>query len=473
LVYLRQESVVKRVQSGILALLAICGGCASNEQRGAGTLAPPPEFAPQKGQAQRPTAAEPVRQPMADETRATEEASGRIAKTGDVGRYYPVAAAEIPAAHIVARVNGQAITLGDLQRPLIEGYGLRVLLFQIQLNLARQQAIEQKVTYTRADIDAELERTLKAGFQDAAREDYPALLAQLLERQGASRAEFDMGIEIKTILRKIAEPQLKDKITDDNLMEMFNAVYGESAVIKHVQCSNALEAQQAKVRLAAGEKWEDIVRTMSRNVRTAALDGELPPFSRQTVNWGSGWGKVPEGFKAWAFGGVKVGDISDPIQADGSYHILKLERRIQPKVVKFEDVKDGLRAELYQKLLDQGVAELRNQLLGMMKRAMVIEDPTLRRQYESKIAEQEKSIKEEDRIRSELKSRIKAATQESGPATRPVTTQPAATQPAPAPPQGAPAPAKPGSASPANAPPGEQPPAPKSGPAPDQTNKAK
>ena len=467
---------MKRALCGILAL-AVCGGCAGNGgSNNAGALTPPGEFAPRAGAAQQ----QPVRQPLADQTRPAEEEAGRIAKqntSGNANGYHPVAAVEIPADRPVAMVNGQPITMGELQKPLIEGYGLRVLLFKIQLNLARQKAVEQKVTYTKADVDAEMERTLKAGFQDAAKEDYPALLTQLLERQGVSRAEFEMVIETNTILRRIAEPQLKDKINDENLMEMFNAVYGESAVIKHIQCSNALEAQQAKVRLAAGEKWEDIVRTMSRNVRTAALDGELPPFSRQTVNWGAGWGKVPEGFKAWAFGGAKVGDVSDPIQADGGYHILKLERRIQPKVVKFEDVREGLRADLYQKLLDQGVNELRNQLGGMVRRAMVIEEPTLRRQYESKLAEQEKAIRDEDRIRSELKSRIKTA--EEAATTQPATTRPAGgttqptTQAAP-PAQGAPAPANPGAAAPpAKAPAGEQPPASKSGGGPDPTKPAK
>jgi parvulin-like peptidyl-prolyl isomerase len=407
---LSQELVVKRVFSGIAAL-AFLGGCASSNQQASNNAATGPL-------ASNTAANSAVRQPMADETR----------DTATPGRYHPVAAVDIPSSQVIARVNGQPITMGELQRPLIEGYGLRVLLFQIQLNLARQKAVEQKVNYTQADVVAELERTLKVGFKDAPKEDYPNLLNQLLERQGVSRAEFDMVIETNTILRRIAEPQLKDKITDANLQEMFNAVYGETVVVRHIQAANPLEAQQARTRLAAGEKWEDVVRAASRNARTAALDGELPPFTRQTATWAGDWGKVPEGFKQWAFGGVKVGDISDPIQADGAYHILKLERKIQPKVIKFEDVKESLRADLYEKLVDQGVNELRNQLGLMAKRSMTIEDPTLRKQYEAKVSEQAKAIKDEDRIRNELRSRVQAATQAATtqPATR-ATTQPAAT----------------------------------------------
>jgi hypothetical protein len=413
---------VKRVISGIAALaLTFIGGCASSNS-------PPAQTSPTSTSL---GGNPPVRQPMADETRQVDQSQAH--KNGDPRRYHPVAAVEVPSDRVIARVNGQPITMGELQKPLIEGYGLRVLLFQIQLSLARQKAVEQKVTYTQADVEAELERTLKVPFKDAAREDYPMLLNQLLERQGVSRAEFDMVIETNTILRRIAEPQLKDKITDDNLQEMFNAVYGETAVVRHIQSANPLEAQQAKTRIAAGEKWEDVVRAVSRNARTAALDGELPPFTRQTVNWAGDWGKVPEGFKQWAFGGAKVGDVSDPVQADGAYHILKLERKVQPKVIKFEDVKEGLRSDLHEKLIDQGVNELRNQLGVMAKRSMSIDDPTLRKQYEVKVSEQAKAIKDEDRIRNELKGRVRAATQEAAiqPATQPATTRPASTtQPA-------------------------------------------
>jgi hypothetical protein len=466
---------VKRVIGGMLALAVMVGCGSSNSQQSAQAPAAGPA-APLGKDAQQ----DDIRQPMADETRPIEPR----------GTYHPVAVVEIPSDRVIARVNGQPITMGELQKPLVEGYGLRVLLFQTQLNLARQKAVEQKVTYTRADVDAEFERTMKVGFQDAPKEDYPALLAQLLERQGVSRAEFDMLIETNTILRRIAEPQLKDKITEDHLREAFNSLYGETAVVKHIQCANALEAQQAKMRLASGEKWEDVVRQMSRNPRTAAIDGELPPFSRSTTQWAAGWGKVPEGFKAWAFGGAKVGDISDPIQAEGAYHIVRMERKIQPKVVKYEDVKEGIRADLYKRLIDQGLNELRNQLGAMVKRAMVIEDPTLRRQYESKVAEQEKAMKEEERIRGDIKSRVRAATQEA--ATQPAgagdsmmptlsATRPsAATQPAPVQnpqKQGAPQPGGttpgPQQASPAKAPAGEQPPATKSGGGPDSTKQAK
>lgn len=359
----------------------------------------------------------------------------------------PVNAGEIPAGSVVARVNGKAITMGELQKPLLEGYGLKVLLFQIQLTLARQQAADSKppVTVTKEDIAKELDHTMQAGFgKEVSKDDYPALLNQLLSKQGVSRAEWDMVIETNAILRKIAEPKLRDVITNANLQEAFNNLYGQTVAIRHIQCANPQEAMQAKMRIASGEKFENVARMMSRNARTAALEGELPPFSRSTVAWPGGWGEVPQSFKDWAFA-AKSGDLSDPIQAEKAYHILRLDKKMEPKAIKFEDVKDSIREELYQRLVEQAINELRVRLASMARTAMTIEDPTLRREFENRLAEQQKNSKEEDKARKDLLSRIK-------PATLPSTTQ-STTQPS-----GTPAPEK-GNASPAKAPTGERPPA--------------
>jgi foldase protein PrsA len=366
-----------------------------------------------------------------------------------------VVAADAPSSSgdVVATVNGQPVTMDELRKPLIEAYGLKILLYQIQLKTARQVAAEKKIQLTDADFATEYDRTLKQGFGDAPKADYPALLEQLLDKKGVSRAEFDMQLQVNAILRKIAEPELKDKITDEKLKEAFNQVYGENVVVRHIQVANAQEAAQAKVRLAAGEKFETLVQTMSRNARTAPLNGELPPFSRNSETWGAIPGKVPQGFKEWAFSS-KVGDISDPISAEGGYHILKLERRTEPKVVKFDAVKDGLRAQLQEQLVEQGIKELRGKLAVLARQAMDIKEPTLKAQFEKKLAEQTKAA-EAEKARLDLLNKGKTGDDAAAPGAQPGSV-PRAT---PLTPSGAPAG---GPASPANAPAGERPPAPKS-----------
>jgi len=242
------------------------------------------------------------------------------------------------------------------------------------------------------------------------------------------------------------------------LWQIFNAQYGEKAVIRHIQCANPQEAEQVKARLAAGERFETLVHTMSRNNRTAPADGELPPFTRQADSWDNNVtkGKIPQGFKDFAFGlTTKVGDYSDTIQADNAYHILKLERKTEPKVIQFKDVKDTLRADLQEQAITKGVQILRNQLLQKAQATLKIEEPTLKKQMEERqeAARKAASAQAEERARQDLMAKIKAATAPSVP-------------PTPLPnnlkvPSGTPAPGGAGT-SPATAPPGEQPPATKS-----------
>jgi len=371
-------------------------------------------------------------------------------------------AADAPPSNkdIVATVNGQPITKAELDKPLIEAYGLKMLLYQVQLKVARQVAAEKKIEITDADFANEYDRTCKQGFGDAPKADYAALLEQLLDKKGVSRAEFDMQLQVNAILRKIAEPELKDKITDDKLKEAFNQVYGENVVVRHIQVANAQEAAQVKVRLAAGEKFDTLVQTMSRNARTVPLNGELPPFSRNTADWGANWGKVPQGFKDWAFS-AKIGDISDPISAEGGYHVLKLERKTEPKVVQFAAVKDGLKTQLQDQLVEQGIKELRGKLSVLARQAMDIKEPTLRAQFDKKVAEQTKAA-EADRARQDLLNKGKTGAEAAAPGAQPGSV-PQATPPTPPTPltnpSGAPAG---GPAAPANASAGERPPAPKS-----------
>jgi foldase protein PrsA len=370
-----------------------------------------------------------------------------------------------PAGEVVATVNGKPITKAELEKPLIEAYGLKFLLYQIQFSTAQQEAAKKNIVLTDKDFADELDRTLKQGFGDAPKADYGPLLEQLLDKKGVSRAEFDIQIKTNAILRKIAEPELKGKITPEMLKEAFNQVYGENVIVRHIQCANAQEASQAKVRLAAGEKFETLVQTMSRNARTVPLNGELPPFARNTETWGGNWGKVPQGFKDWAFA-AKVGDVSDPIAAEGGYHILKLEKKTEPKVVQFDNVKAGLQTMLEEQLVQRGIVELRAKLAVMARQAMDIKEPTLKAQFDKKLAEQAKAA-EAEKLRQDLMNKGKTGDAAAAPGAQPGLVPHAD-------PSGAPAG---GPASPANASAGERPPAPKSDappvPAPSDAPKSK
>src|SRR5439155_11689340 len=121
------------------------------------------------------------------------------------------------------------------------------------LESAKQEAAVRKLVVSPADVDAEREQTLNKLFGDAKKDDYPQLLEQFLTQQRISRPEFDIWLQTNAYLRKIAEPMVKENITEDRLQESFKALYGETVQVRHIQCANPQEIAEAKRRLAAGE----------------------------------------------------------------------------------------------------------------------------------------------------------------------------------------------------------------------------
>ncbi len=348
---------------------------------------------------------------------------------------------------VIARVNGRPITMKQLQAPLIEAYGLNILLNLVQLEMARDEAQRAGATVSAQDIEAERQLTLARLFPDADKEEFDALFEQFLQQQRISPAEFEIVLETNANLRKVADPQVRGKITEINLEEAFRTRYGETVLVRHIQCTNMTEITEAKRRLAAGESFDQVARAMSRNARTAPLGGELPPFSRASTSF-------PQAFRDTAFA-LKVGEVSDPVQADASYHLIRLEERISPKAVKFEDVKESLREDLEQKLVDVRVQQLRGQIGQEALRTLKVEDPTLREQYARRLESRDAQIRDRDQLNKELERQrqkiaeqreaeqaktlrvptVQPSTQESapsplpadptaGPATEPATTQP-------------------------------------------------
>jgi foldase protein PrsA len=342
------------------------------------------------------------------------------------GNAHPLRSTNDPSDDIIATLAGKPITLADIQRPLIEGYGLNILLNIVQLDLAKQEAEHAGVTVSDEDFKNERQRTLAKLFQDADKSDYEQLFVQFLQQEHISRVEFDLVLQTNAYLRKVAEPMVSGKINDAALQEAFRELYGETVQVRHIQLANMQEVIEAKRRLAAGEPFAQVAQEMSRNARTASLGGELPPFSRQTSGY-------PQAFKDAAFA-LKEGEVSDVVEAEGAYHLIQLVHRIAPKAVKFEDVKDSLRDDLQDRLVQATIKDLRARIAQDAIKELIITDPVLKQQYDQQLHHSDQQLKDRNQIRQQFekeRERIlkQAATQPSTSSPTLPATTPAATQP--------------------------------------------
>lgn len=312
-----------------------------------------------------------------------------------------------PATRIVATISdGRAqkhITLDQVLKPLMEAHGLNTLLIVVQLELAKGLAERAGVKVTDADIALERENTLAKLFSEndekidadiakaekAKNEkkveelkkqkdtDRATLLKQFMEQQRITASELDLVLTTNLYLRKIAEPQVANQIKDEDVRQEFAIRYNEQIKARHIQVKRPQDAAEVYRRLKEGQPFEQVARDLSTNLTTAALGGELPPFGRGDT-------RLPQNFKEVAFG-LKDGEYSDPVEADGSYHIIKAEHRIQPRVVKFEDVEKSLRQDLTERVTQAVVARIRSDIGQVARTAMKIHDPELAKQFQAKI----------------------------------------------------------------------------------------
>ena len=317
-----------------------------------------------------------------------------------------------PVDPAVATVNGKAISYDQLSRPLIDTYGLNLLLQIVQLELARQNVEKAGVKIVPADLERERQIILKGAFPDADPKDYDSLLVQLLTRQNITQAQWSILLNTNACLRKLAEPMCSGKITEETIQQAFDLQYGAQVKIRDIQVANIQDAQDVKRRLAAGEKFEDVARALSQDPRTAAVGGDRPAFSANNST-------ISPLIKEQAFS-LKPGEVSDALNTGNAFHIIKVEKRIAPFAAKLDaHTHQYLQQTLTENLVQEYVKALRNQLGQQATRAEILQitDPELKRQFDQKVAEHNAQMKEEDDSRrAQLMQRAAAATQPTRPA---------------------------------------------------------
>lgn len=325
-----------------------------------------------------------------------------------------------PGDPVIARIGDAVVTREQLYSKLRDAYGFNMLMTLVQYEMAASEARKAGITLGESDFAAERERTLKKLFPQAKPDDYDALVRQLVQREGGTRLQFDLVIETNARLRELSKPIVAGSINEDNLRARFNAVYGEQVRVRHIQFDNLQSYAAARARIEAGEDFAKVAAEISTNRSSASRGGELKPFARHTPG-------LPTAFVDAAFA-LEPGQLSDPVQADGAYHLLKLEERIAPRIVKYEDVRESLREDMVEDLLDETVKFLRNKFADAARTSLVIDDPVLRAEFDARKREFEATVRDREALRRRLEEeraeRERAATRPTtAPDTQP-TTQP-------------------------------------------------
>ena len=108
-------------------------------------------------------------------------------------------------------------------------------------------------------------------------------------------------------------------------------------LIKGIEPSSLAQAEKLLAELKAGAKFEELATAHSADPGSAAKGGDLGFFPK---------GRMVKPFEDALDALKQSGDLSDVVQSNFGYHIIRLEERQPASTKPFEEVREQLRAEV-------------------------------------------------------------------------------------------------------------------------------
>lgn len=281
----------------------------------------------------------------------------------------------------IALINGAPLPKQKLVDAVLESYGVELMQQIVMIELAKQECKRRNLSVNDADIEHEFQDSLdvmakEAGLTgpDLNDKNKQDTLKLVLTNRRISMTEFRLGMERNAYLRKAASQDFDAKLDDATLREEFARTNGERVIVRHIQIGvqNRNALNQASDMLRNGASFEDIVQRFSENPQSRMRQGEMEPFTFADPN-------VPAALREAAFA-LKPDEVSNAIQTDMFFHILKLVRRIPNENVRFEDVKNQVRDKMRERVL---LEQMKKLMVELYKKARIeVLDPKLRTHYE-------------------------------------------------------------------------------------------
>ncbi|WP_339228844.1 peptidylprolyl isomerase [Oceanobacillus sp. FSL K6-2867] len=229
-------------------------------------------------------------------------------------------------SEVVVESEAGDITKDDFYEKLKSRNGEAILEEMITIKV-----LENNYEVTDEDVKAEI-KSMKDTYGDQ----YDSIIEQ----------NFGSEDELREIIRisLLQEAAIAEdiEITEEDLKEEYNRQNTEIKA-QHILVADEATANEVKQKLDDGEDFAELAKEYSTD-GSAEDGGDLGYFSTGEM--------VPE-FEEVAYS-MKVDEISDPVQSQFGYHIIKVNdiRDKEESIGKFEDVKEDLRRELLTKRMD-------------------------------------------------------------------------------------------------------------------------
>ncbi|RCS50538.1 peptidylprolyl isomerase [Bremerella cremea] len=300
---------------------------------------------------------EGIRNQMADQVRESKmrEAAAtvyeKLQANAQIENVYNDATKASRMPGVAAVLNGQPVSLRELQEECINRHGIEVLDGEINRKILQQELTRRQLSVTEADLEAEIVRAADSlGFlTQEGKPDMEAWLKQVTEEQGVSVELYVRDAVWPTVaLKKLVNNQVQ--VTEEDIQKGFVANYGERAQVLAIVLDSQRRAQEVwemARRNPTEQFFGELARQYSIEPVSKNNDGQVPPIRRH--------GGQPtieeEAFK------LKPGQISGIIQAGNQSIILYSLGLTKPVINSIEDVRDELVKELHEKKLRLAMAD--------------------------------------------------------------------------------------------------------------------
>ena len=263
----------------------------------------------------------------------------------------PAAPAEAPAAPdstaVIATVGGKQITEGDLMLAAED----------IGQQLAQVPPDQQRAFLLSVLIDMKV-------MAEAARENG-------MDQSDAYKSRLAF-LEDKALRREFFAEKIANAVTPDTVKAAYDKFVSEFQPVEEVHARHILvatedEAKQVKAALDGGKPFE--VEAMEKTTDPSGKNngGDLGFFQKGQM--------VPE-FETAAFS-LEVGQVSEPVQSQFGWHVIKLEEKRQSAPPPFEQMQQQLGQQAIYDAYDAAVTEYKSKL------AVEIPDPALAAQVKA------------------------------------------------------------------------------------------
>ena len=252
---------------------------------------------------------------------------------------------------LIATVNGEKITSGEITKKLWWQYSAQALSDIIEEDLILEQAAKLKVGHDATEAQKRFDN-LAAGYKDKAE------FEKSLKAVGWTTEDLKKLIRRQLITRNTIIAAKGITATDAQVQELYEKNKDklgttESAKLRQIFVATKAEADEAHQILAAGADFAKLSALRSADENLKKKEGDIGEISKAQL--------LPEIAKE-VFA-LKPGQYTNPIASGGGYSIFKVESLKPAEPAKLTpEIKASLKASIMNQAITEKLPEYTNEL---------------------------------------------------------------------------------------------------------------